>query len=48
VTTIVIAILSILIAIPAGLALWFLISLAWIAKGSHDVNGDPERDGGAE
>lgn len=47
-TTLIIAALAILAAIPAGLALWFLISLAWMAKGEPDVNGDPERDGGAE
>jgi hypothetical protein len=47
-TTLLIAAIAILAAIPAGLALWFLISLAWVAHGEPDVNGDPERDGGLE
>lgn len=32
-----------------GIPVWFVLSIAWVAKGESDVNGDPERDakGGA-
>jgi hypothetical protein len=48
VTTLLIAAIAILAAIPAGLALWFLISLAWMAKGDDSFNGVKDRDGGAK
>jgi hypothetical protein len=47
VTAILIAAGAILAAIPAGIALWFLISLAWMAKGDDSLNGVKDRDAGA-
>lgn len=44
--TIFLAGLVLLAAIPAGLALWFLISIAWMAKGDDSFNGVKDRDGG--
>jgi hypothetical protein len=46
-TTLIIAAIAILAAIPAGIALWFLISLAWMAKGDDSLNGVKDRDAGA-
>jgi hypothetical protein len=42
----IVALIAVAIAVPAGVVLYFLISLAWIAKGSDEVNGVKDRDAG--
>jgi hypothetical protein len=45
-STALIAAAAMLIAIPAGLVLYFLISLAWMARGDDSFNGVKDRDAG--
>jgi hypothetical protein len=44
--TLLLALISIAIAAPSAVALYFLISLAWMAKGDDSFNGVKDRDAG--
>ena len=37
-----------LLIVPVLVAVWFIVAMAWVARGEPDVNGDTERDAGEQ